>query len=207
LQKETSQKDAVIRDKDQQIQQTSQQINELTEQKRVIEDRLKNTQTETDALVGKIGEINNFLSKQIKMIDTIMSTLDDNKDTESKFEAVKTNIAAIMNMVNNPSQGSNNGPRVGGKKIKKSNGSIMRKKTIKRRGKKGAYRTTKRRTFKGRAFKGGYVYSSNKDLDNASLEISETASLADSSPNSFSSRFSKKQNKRNSSKTRHKSKH
>lgn len=99
-----------IGEKDEQISELNGQIKELNEQKKDAESQLASAQKETDSLIQKIGNINATLGTQIELIDTIANELgdlgSDSDDVAIQFKAVGDNIMAIMNMINNPSQGN-----------------------------------------------------------------------------------------------------
>jgi DNA repair exonuclease SbcCD ATPase subunit len=95
--------------KDKEIQELDAQFRELDKEKTEIERKLESAQQQTNSLVERIGQINATLANQIELIDTIVSelgNLDSNTDDVAvQFKAVGDNINAIINMINNPSQG------------------------------------------------------------------------------------------------------
>jgi chromosome segregation ATPase len=163
---------------------------DLTTQKEAAERGLAAAREETSNIVGKIGVINDRLVQQIKFIDTIVNGLGDLDDVADdvaiQFKAVGDNIAAIMDMINSSDPDSISSRTRS--KDKQSGG----RKTMKKK-----HRKT--RNLAKKNLKGGYVYSSSKDLDKASSIIS-------ASSKSILNSKSKSKSKSNSSKKAHKTK-
>ena len=156
-------------------------IRALNEQKQAAE-------TKTSELVVKINAINTNLAHQIELIDTTVSDLGNlnSGDVVDQFSAVGTNIEAIMNMING----------IGADPTNITGGKSRRHK--RRGGRKTMKKRNKRTKKLMKNLKGGYVYSSSKDLDKASSII-----RASSKPNSKSKSKSNKKahkTKRRSSK-------
>lgn len=91
------------------IQDLDAQVKELNKEKMEIKRNLESLQQQSNSLVERIGQINATLANQIQLIDSIVNELgnldSDTDDVAIQFKAVGDNITAIINMINNPSQG------------------------------------------------------------------------------------------------------
>jgi DNA repair exonuclease SbcCD ATPase subunit len=258
------QKDTAIRNLNAEKEALTAQVAYLNAQKTAAESGLAAAQRETSDLVVRIGVINANLVQQIQLIDTIVNELGnlDSGDVSEQFNAVSSNIQAIMHMINNSSPGTTvqggqqpiynveqnfnrlkslssqnenyrqfisglSNPNLKSAILANNNkddpASIATLKQIleqnkiivptnmtggksRRHKRRGGRKTMKKKHRKTRNlakknYRGGYVYSSSKDLDKASSIIS--ASL--NSNSNFNSN-SKSKSKSNSSKKSHKTK-
>ena len=60
------------------------------------------SQQELDNFIRRIGEINARLASEISKIDTILQDFGDGTDVSEKIESIGTNLASIIQIINNP---------------------------------------------------------------------------------------------------------
>ena len=130
-------------------------MQQLTNAKNEIENNLRAKTSEMNNIVQQLAQINSSLVQQIELINTVADELGDidNSDVGNQFQAIGSNIQAIVNMIN-----GSTGRTVGGRRRKTCRHKSCRKRSCKRH------------------MKGGYVYSSNKELDKSSTVVSGSAS-------------------------------
>lgn len=179
-----SETDKVKKEKEDAIDNLTKQLNDFKQQKEVVEKQLANAQGELGTLADRIATINANLQKQIDMISTITSELNIDEPINEQFQNITDNIAAIMLMLQSNDtniDSSTSSNYVQGKTSYL--GGKSRRKTIKRRSRKS-------RKIKQ---KGGYVYSSSKELDKASSVIRDTSKKSSGSLSKFkTSNFKKR---------------
>jgi predicted nucleic acid-binding Zn-ribbon protein len=149
-------------------QKLKAEVDALNSTIRGTQSELDNNKRQMDSLYATISTMNGALTQQINAIDTIATQLSEGEDAGDQFRQIGQNINDIINMIND-GKPNNNNVTVGGRKTMK-----------KRSGKK---RNRNRKTKN--SMRGGYVYKTNKSLENSSTVISG------SSKRSVSNRFRK----------------
>jgi DNA repair exonuclease SbcCD ATPase subunit len=96
------------KEKDKAIQELDAQYRELDKQKEQAENNLKAKTEEIDSLVNRIQAINTSLTNQIQLINLIADELGDldRSDIGNQFEAITSNIQAIVNMIGESGAGA-----------------------------------------------------------------------------------------------------
>lgn len=150
-------------------QKLKAEVDALNSTIRGTQTELDNNKRQMESLYATIGTMNGALSQQINAIDTIATQLSEGEDAGDQFRQIGQNINDIINMINE-GKPNNNNVTVGGRR---------RRKTMKKRNGKKRNSKTKNR------MRGGYVYKTNKALENSSSVISG------SSKRSVSNRFRK----------------
>lgn len=132
-------------------QKLKAEVDTLNSTIRGTQTELDNNKRQMESLYNTIGTMNGALTQQINDIDTIATQLSEGEDAGEQFRQIGQNINDIINMINQ-SKPNNNNVTVGGRKtMKKRNG--------------------KKRNAK-KSMRGGYVYKTNKSLENSSTLIS-----------------------------------
>jgi chromosome segregation ATPase len=138
------------------------------------QNQLTTARSEMDALVLKIGTMNGELTQQISSIETIANEMGDGKDVSAQFRQIGDNITDIINMINSSGPGPTIQRQGDSRTVRQPDygnnvnnarnyfGGRKRRRTLKRRAKK--------------SMRGGYVYKTNKELENSSSVVSGRSS-------------------------------
>jgi chromosome segregation ATPase len=84
------------------FKELQRQIQVLTTEKEACNQKLIASQQELDNFIRRIGEINARLASEISKIDTILQDFGDGSDVSEKIESIGTNLASIIQIINNP---------------------------------------------------------------------------------------------------------
>lgn len=173
-------------------ERAEEQLNTLTEDKNRIEAELTQSQGQLSNIIERIATINNALISQIQLIDTIVTELDDTngESVASQFEAVGSNIQAIINTLNNSGTGagSSSSSSVGQKGNQTPRAKFTPVSPDKlgftwkggRKSKKNRMKN-RRQTNKKQGQCGGYTYSSvSRKLKDSSSELKDYSSATKS---------------------------
>ena len=90
------------------------QLGVLKTEKIVLEQQLDSSRQQLENFVTRIGEINARLAGEIEKINTILKGFDEGDNVIQQIEAIGTNLAGIIQIINNQEQ-----PRGGRRKTKK----------------------------------------------------------------------------------------
>jgi chromosome segregation ATPase len=193
-------------------ERAEEQLNTLTEDKNRIEAELTQSQGQLSNIIERIATINNALISQIQLIDTIVTELDDTngESVASQFEAVGSNIQAIINTLNDSGSSSSSGSSSGSSSS--SSSSVGQKGNQTPRAKftpvspenlgftwKGGRKSKKnrmknrmknrRQTNKKQSQCGGYTYSSvSRKLKDSSSELKDYSSATKSTKSTKSTK-------------------
>ena len=105
--------------KDAEIAALKVELSNVNNQKNDAEQKLAAAQQDLGDFIGRIGAINTRLAEEITKIDTILADFGDGSDVTDKIAAIGTNLASIIQIINNPEQ------RGGRRKTKKMRGGYL----------------------------------------------------------------------------------
>ncbi len=187
--------------KDKQLSDATQQLNDLNESKKNAESKLAENNRRINELVAKLEEINKSLAEQIRLIDENTTGL-NNDNFETSFNSITANIKEIIKIIGNNGSNTGAGAGAGAVyNMNRPKTPLIASRNFiphasrqinpiapqpnlqsnpqtpddddtppESYGGKRKRKTMKKRKMK--KMKGGYIYSTSKELDNASSVIS-----------------------------------